>query len=146
VSATPTGASPGMSAAARVESVLDWLEANRFQSKTRFVESRVHARMARFGNLRIRHELRQHELGLPDEAAQVLSETELQRAHAVRDRKFGVPTATDAAGRARQARFLAGRGFSADVIGRVVRAPSSRSGDSAHDDHPDPPTEHPSER
>lgn len=142
VSSSVADSSPGLSAADRVEAVLDWLEANRFQSQARFVESRVHARMARFGNLRIRHELRQHELGLPDDAAQTLSETELQRARAVRDRKFGVPPAGDAASRARQARFLAGRGFSADVISRVVRAPSSCSEALADDDHQDQPAEH----
>ena len=43
-----------------------------------------------------------------------------QRAQAVWQRKFGLP-APDAAGRARQMRFLLGRGFSADVVRRVVQ-------------------------
>lgn len=116
------GGPSGLSAIQRVEAVLDWLEAHRFQSQTRFVESRVHARSARFGNLRIRHELRQHELGLPDEAAQALAETELERAGTVRERRFGAVPPASAADRARQSRFLAGRGFSPEVIGRVMRA------------------------
>ena len=66
-----------------VEALLDWLEANRFLSAERFVESRVHARAARFGNLRIRPELAQHGVALSPEAAQALAESELQRAAAV---------------------------------------------------------------
>lgn len=109
--------------AVRVEAVLDWLEAHQYLSLERFVESRVHARSARFGNLRIRHELKQHQVALSPAAALRLKESELQRARAVRDRKFPAWPAT-AAERAKQARFLAGRGFSAEVIERVLRAPA----------------------
>ena len=115
------------SPAARVDAVLDWLEAHRHLSQERFVESRIQARAPRFGNLRIRHELKQHQVVLPPHAAQVLQDTELERARAVRERKFGAPPA-NVGERARQARFLAGRGFSPDVIGRVLRA-SARSTD-----------------
>jgi regulatory protein len=106
--------------AARVEAVLDWLEAHQYLSQERFVESRVHARSARFGNARIRQELQQHQLALPPEAARVLRDSELQRARAVRARKFAAPP-TSPAERARQGRFLAGRGFSPEVIWRAVR-------------------------
>ena len=105
---------------AEVEALLDWLEANRYLSAERFAESRVHARAARFGNRRIQAELAQHGVALAPEAAQALAESELQRAAAVRERRF--PTAPrDAAERAAQARFLVGRGFSAEVIKRVLR-------------------------
>ena len=46
--------------------------------------------------------------------------TEFARAQAVWQRKFGQP-APDAAGRARQMRFLLGRGFSAAVVRRAVQ-------------------------
>jgi len=118
--ASSDAASAEPAPAARVEAALDWLEAHGYLSTERFVESRVHARSGRFGNLRIRHELKQHQVALPAEAAQVLKDSELQRARAVRERKFAqVPTS--AAERARQARFLAGRGFSPDVIARALR-------------------------
>jgi regulatory protein len=107
-------------AQAEVESVLAWLEANGFLSAERFVESRVNARAARFGNLRIRHELARHELVLGAEAQQALVDSELGRARAVHARKFG-GAPSSAAERARQARFLGARGFSADVIRRVLR-------------------------
>ena len=112
------------SADARLDALLDWLEANHYLSQQRFVESRVHARAARFGNLRIRQELAQHQLGLPADVESTLRDTELDRARAVWAARFaGRPGS--AAERARQARFLAGRGFSGDVIHRVLREAGS---------------------
>ena len=105
----------------RVEAVLDWLEAHDYLSSERFVESRVHARSARFGNLRIRQELKQHQVVLTADAAQALRNTERQRAATVRARKFGDAPPSTAAERAKQARFLAGRGFSPEAIGRALR-------------------------
>ena len=105
---------------AEVEALLDWLEANRYLSAERFAESRVHARAARFGNRRIQAELAQHGVALAPEVAQARSESELQRAAAVRERRFQAPP-RDASERAAQARFLAGRGFSAEVIQRILR-------------------------
>lgn len=105
---------------ARVDAVIDWLRTHNYLSEQRFVESRMHARTARYGNLRIRQELAQHGLSVPAEAAQALKDSEADRAAAVWERKFGRPAA-DAAGRARQTRFLAQRGFSPEVISRVLR-------------------------
>lgn len=116
-------------ALARVEAVIEWLRAHRYLSEERFVESRVHARASRYGNLRIRQELAQHGLALSPEAAQALQDSELTRAAEVWQRKFGTPP-SDAAGRAKQSRFLAQRGFSAAVIARVLRnAGAQRAGE-----------------
>jgi regulatory protein len=114
--------------ATEVDALLDWLQAHHYLSDERFVESRVHAREQRFGNRRIRQELRQHGLELDDARAAALRQTELERARAVWARRFGT-VAADAAGRARQARFLAGRGFSAEVIRRVVGHTAVRDDD-----------------
>ena len=57
---------------------------------------------------------------LTAEATQQLKDSELARAREVWSRKFGLP-ATEATDRARQMRFLAGRGFSSEVIHRVVQ-------------------------
>jgi regulatory protein len=103
----------------RVEAVLDWLEAHNHLSQQRFVESRVHLRQARYGNLRIRQELRQHQVTLSVDEAQALAASELERARAVQSRKFARGPG-DAAEYARQARFLAGRGFSAEVVRAVL--------------------------
>ena len=107
-------------AAAEVETLLDWLESNRYLSEARFLESRVNARAARYGTLRIGMELSRYGVSLEGEALQHLRDTELARAQTVWTRKFGA-LATSPAERARQMRFLAGRGFSAEVIRRVVR-------------------------
>ena len=103
-----------------VEAVIEWLAAQGHLSDARFIESRVHSRQHRFGNLRIRQELQQHGLALDADAQQALKSSEFERAREVWVRKFGAP-ADDPSGRARQMRFLAGRGFSADVIRQVVR-------------------------
>ena len=104
-----------------VDALLDWLEARHFLSAERFAESRIHARSARFGNLRIRQELSRHDIRPGPEAAQALADSELDRARAVHRRRFA-EAPRSAAERARQARFLAGRGFSADAIRRVLRS------------------------
>ena len=116
--------------AAEVEALLDWLQAKHFLSDARFVESRVNARAARYGNLRIRQELSQHGTVLDAGTAESLKDSEFARAHAVWLRKYGsgpaglgasASIATLSRERARQMRFLAGRGFSAEAIRRVVR-------------------------
>jgi regulatory protein len=122
------GPSAELAPTARVEAVLDWLEVHQYLSQERFVESRVHARAARFGNLRIRQELKLHQVALSPDAALALKESELHRARAVRERKFASWPAS-LAERAKQARFLAGRGFSPEVIGRVLRAPTDLADD-----------------
>jgi regulatory protein len=103
-----------------VDQLLDWLESHHYLSQARFLEARVNARAPRFGNLRIRHELALHGVHLPPQQAQALQQSEVARARVVWQRKFKT-VATDAAERAKQMRFLAGRGFSADVIRRVVK-------------------------
>ena len=100
---------------------LDELEAKGFISAERVAESVLHRRSGRFGAARIRRELQ--DKGLDPEtvhhAVERLQATELKRARDVWRRKFGEPAA-DAAGRAKQMRFLASRGFGADAIRRVV--------------------------
>ncbi len=121
-SAAPEEACGNASAttAVEVDALLDWLATRGHLSAQRFVDSRIHSRQSRFGNQRIRQELRQHGLA-PDAAAQAaLGDSESARAREVWQRKYGVP-ARDAAGRVRQMRFLAGRGFSAEVVRQVLR-------------------------
>lgn len=113
---------------AEVDAVLDWLHAHRYLSDERFVESRVHARASRFGNRRIHQELSQHGVVLTPAMSGDLRDSEKARASEVRQRKFGAlpTTATD---RARQARFLAGRGFSSEVVWQVLRAAAEGDAD-----------------
>jgi regulatory protein len=104
---------------AQVDALLAWLIANRVLDERRFVESRVHARAGRFGNRRIENELKQHGVALDVATAAALRASELARACEVRAKRFG-ELPHDAAARARQMRFLVGRGFSGDVVRRAL--------------------------
>lgn len=106
---------------AQVEEALDWLQAHHHLSDERFVESRLHVRAPRFGNRRIQQELAQHGVTLSIEERQALKASEHDRALAVWRRKFAALSG-DAAAQAKQARFLAARGFSPEVIRRVLKA------------------------
>ena len=103
--------------------VLDELQAKGFIDHERVVESVIHRRASRAGAARIRHELLGKGLDaqLVSEAVQALRATELERARGVWRKKFG-QAAGDPAERAKQARFLAARGFSTDVIARLLRS------------------------
>jgi regulatory protein len=105
-----------------VEGLLDKLEAANLLSQSRFSESLVNRRAARFGNSRILQELHSH--GIDGEAINnikaSLSENEIVRAREVWRKKFDrVPV--DAAERAKQMRFLQQRGFSSRAIRAAMR-------------------------
>lgn len=104
-----------------VEALLSWLQAEGYLCEQRFVESRIQARAQRYGMLRIRQELAEHGLSLDADAQAELKLSEFERARAVWSRKFGPEAPQQAADRAKQTRFLAARGFGADVIRRVLR-------------------------
>ena len=126
----PRDGSDCSSPAEQVDALLTWLEQHGHLSDARFTESRVHARQPRFGNRRIQQELQQHGLRLDAQAQQALVGSEFERACVVWRRKYG-SLAEDAAGRVRQMRFLAGRGFSMHVVNQVVRQGGLRSDDNA---------------
>jgi regulatory protein len=106
-----------------VEALLDTLEAAKLLSQSRFSESLVHRRAARFGNSRILAELQTH--GIKGEALSAiktsLSQDETSRARDVWHRKYDHPPA-DAVERAKQMRFLQQRGFSLGAIQAVMRS------------------------
>jgi regulatory protein len=79
----------------------------------------VRRRAPALGQARIRQELARHGLELAPEAAGELKASELERARSLWLRRYGEP-ANSVAERAKQARFLAARGFSVDTIARVV--------------------------
>jgi len=107
-------------AAAIVDAILDRLQAQDLLSNQRFVESRLRSRAPRFGNLRIRHELAQHGIALPMSDEAHLQNSELERALFVWNRKYARQPASSAQ-TPKQARFLAARGFSGEVIRQVLR-------------------------
>lgn len=102
---------------------LDELQAKGFISESRVIESVIHRRAAKLGAIRIRQELQDKGLDsqMVEQAMNELRGSEYERAREVWRRKFG-PAPDSPAGPARQARFLMSRGFSAEVVRRVLKA------------------------
>ncbi|MGY6271187.1 recombination regulator RecX [Achromobacter denitrificans] len=104
-----------------VETVLDALEKEGWLSNERFAQGLVHRRASRQGTARIVQELRQH--GVDDnqvaELRDQLRATEYDRALEVWKKRFPARP-DDRAAYAKQARFLASRGFAHDVIRRIL--------------------------
>jgi regulatory protein len=105
---------------------LDELQARDFINDGRAVDSIVHRRSGKLGAARVKQELAAK--GLSGEAvAQALAdlrETESSRAQEVWRKKFG-QAPQDPQERARQMRFLITRGFSAEVVRRIVQGGGS---------------------
>ena len=109
-----------------INAVLDQLEQTGLLSDARAAAAYVRGHAARFGAAKLKHTLRakgvsadliaaslaQHELG-----------DELQRARELWQRKFGAaPAGGDARAWARQARFLQSRGFSTEIIRKLLKS------------------------
>lgn len=111
--------------AAAVEALLDQLEQENLLSNSRYVDMLAHARAGKHGSLRLKAELRDKGVAESDmsEALQTAREQDLASARAVWQKKYGAlpsQVANSPAERARQFRFLASRGFPAEVIRRVI--------------------------
>lgn len=111
------------SAQVQIGAALDELQAKGLLSEARVAESVLAGLGQRYGSRRLKQALQAKGLA-PELVTSTLQQargTELERAREVWRRRFGaVPL--DAAERARQVRFLAGRGFDGEVIQRVLRA------------------------
>ncbi len=105
----------------QVRQALDELQAKGFLDEQRVVDSLLHRRGGKLGAGRIRQELQAKGIEADKVAAAMvaLKGSEVERARAVWRKKFGAPPA-DAAGRAKQTRFLAARGFGGEAIRRVL--------------------------
>jgi regulatory protein len=110
------------SAVAQIESALDQLAAAGLLSDQRTAESVLSSQGKRFGSRRLKQVLQGKGLDadLVKHTLHQAQSTELARARDVWQRRFGSPPA-DPKERAKQMRFLAGRGFDGDVIRRVVQ-------------------------
>ena len=105
-----------------VERTLDECEARGWLSEKRVVEQLVHNRRSRFGMRRIERDLEAKGVSgeALDAALAQLKPGEVDAARAVWRRKFGGRLPRNPAERARQARFLQGRGFELEVIFKVI--------------------------
>lgn len=106
---------------AAVDEVLDRLESERLLSDQRYASQRIAARAVRYGDTRLRQELRQRGLSDADIAAALpAAGDELERCRTLWQKKFGSLAQTPAE-RAKQLRFLQYRGFSHTAISAVLR-------------------------
>ncbi|MFM8918938.1 MAG: recombination regulator RecX [Limnohabitans sp.] len=101
---------------------LDDLQAKGFIDETRVLASVLNHRAPKLGNGRIRQELLAKGLapGAVSQAMLDLKDSEFARAQTIWQKKFGTPAA-DANERAKHYRFLLTRGFSSEVVRKVVK-------------------------
>ncbi len=112
-----------------VQPLLDEFEAKNWLSDRRFAESWVADHRAKAGSVKLAYELRQR--GVRDDVIEAVlgdnRDSETERARAVWEKKFGAPP-VDAAGKARQMRFLQSRGFTPEAIRRVIKGDGTLDG------------------
>jgi regulatory protein len=101
-----------------LEALLASLVATKRLCDARYAEERARVLARKYGAAKIRHDLKANCISDGIVGA-VSSEGELERARAILERKYRLPAATREE-RAKRARFLQGRGFSSDVVLRLV--------------------------
>jgi regulatory protein len=106
---------------AELAALLDDFEQRGWLSEARVAEQHVARARARYGPRRVLNDLKERGLSgdALDRAAAQLKQAEFESAAEVWRKRFGRPP-EDLKEKARQARFLAGRGFSAEVIRAVL--------------------------
>ncbi|WP_147693912.1 recombination regulator RecX [Vogesella mureinivorans] len=112
--------SPFAENAEEVDALLDELAASRWQSDARFAEQFADSRSRKYGSRRVAMEMRERGVDSDTIKQTLSSHNDLATARSQWLRKFGQP-ASDAAGRAKQMRYLASRGFGMDTIRQVIK-------------------------
>jgi regulatory protein len=114
---------PHTEEASDVTALLDDLEQRGFLSDARFAAEFVRAKSRRFGAAHIAYVLREKGVvqEIIAEALSAAEDGELERARRVWQSKFDtLPASLEERGK--QTRFLGGRGFSAEIIRKVLRS------------------------
>ena len=103
--------------------LLEDLKKRGWLSEERYTEQIVHARKAKFGSLRVAHELREHGIAeeLVAKAVAEVKNDEVANARAICQKKYG-ELPKNRIEWAKQARFLQSRGFGFDVIKQVLKS------------------------
>ena len=118
---------PHVEEGADLEALLDDFTKRGWLSEERFVEQTVRAKSRRFGPLKIAHSLREKGIGEAEiaQAVALAREGESESLESAWRSRFGrIPA--DAAEKARQVRFLQGRGYSLQSIMDLLRRVDSR--------------------
>jgi regulatory protein len=115
---------PHAGSSAVISEILEALVQKKQLSDERYAEERARSLSRKYGTARIRQELKAKGVD-PETVASLSSEGELERARAILARKYREPAATREE-RAKRMRFLQSRGFSSEIIFRLL---SARDGD-----------------
>lgn len=119
---------PFESSEGEIERLLNELQAKDFLNEKRHAQSLVNRRSEKLGLGRLKLEMRSK--GVPDELAlealESVKATEVDRAHALWQKKFGL-LGLDPKAQAKQTRFLISRGFSMDTV-RIVFKRAAQAG------------------
>ena len=112
---------PSKPIAVQIEEILDDFEARGWLSDERFAQALVRRRSERYGVRKIQDELQRAgvDSGQAADLIQTLRDSEYQRAKDLWLKKFGV-LAQEQKERARQYRFLASKGFSSEVVSKIL--------------------------
>jgi len=110
---------PHAESEAALNAVVDLLLSKKQLSDERFAEERARSLSRKYGAAKIRQDLK--ERGVADEIVERVSAVDdLEKARAILQRKYR-ETATTREEHAKRARFLQGRGFSYEVISKVLK-------------------------
>ena len=101
-----------------LDGLLDQLVSRKQLSDERYAEERARTLSRKYGPAKIRHDLGSQGIA-EDIVERVCAGDELERARSILGRKYRDPASTREE-RARRARFLQSRGFSMDVIARLL--------------------------
>jgi regulatory protein len=112
---------PHAAASGDLQGLIEGLKRKNQLSEERFAEARARSLSRKYGAARIRRDLEAK--GVPAElvARFSSSEDELQRARAILERKYRAPADTRAE-KAKRMRFLQSRGFSSEIIFKLLSA------------------------
>jgi regulatory protein len=112
--------SPHAGSSEAVDVLISELKTKNQLSEARFAEERARQLSRKYGAARIRQDLKSK--GVSEELIdQVSSDGELERARAILERKYREPAATRQE-KAKRMRFLQSRGFSSEIIFKLLSA------------------------
>ncbi|MCC2625113.1 MAG: recombination regulator RecX [Burkholderiales bacterium] len=106
-----------------IKQVLDDLKHKNFLSEERFISNYLRSKQSKYGLKKIRYDLLQKNVDaniLEEVLANNHTSDEYEVAYNIWQRKFGMP-ATENKERLKQIRFLQSRGFSPDVITKIIK-------------------------
>jgi regulatory protein len=111
---------PRAESSAALENLLAELERRKQLCNERFAAERARVLSRKYGAARIRQDLKSKGID-PQSVARISSEGELERARGILQRKYREPAVTREE-RAKRMRFLQSRGFSSEIIFKLLSA------------------------